>query len=232
MHSESREKPKSLVGKALWVLRYRPGALLGTIRGYFLFERTRFLSIFFGFDPKQVQLGQGVRLQKLRCLSAEKPHAKILIGEHSIIYENAEINSYGNGKIEFGECAVLGDIRVASRYGVKIGHRFISSWNVFIQDYDPHPILPEERALQVQSICAGFRPRYAAISHQENFHWQPPGENIEIGNDVWVGANSTILKGAKIGDGCIVATGSVVLGGTYPNRSLIAGNPARVIREL
>lgn len=232
MQIESREKPKSLVGKAFWLLRHRPGAFWGTIRGYFLFERTRVLLIFFGFDRTQVQLGRGVRLQKLKCLQAEKPYAKILIGDHSIVYENAEISSYEKAQVEFGECAVLGDLRIASRYGVKIGRRFVSSWNVFIQDYDPHPTRPEERARQIEAICAGFRPRYASTPFQESFPWQPPGEAIEIGDDVWVGANSTILKGAKIGNGCIIATGSVVLGGVYPDRSLIAGNPARVIKEL
>jgi acetyltransferase-like isoleucine patch superfamily enzyme len=232
MQTESREKPKSLVGKALWVLKYRPETLFATARGYFLFGWTRLLLTFFGFDPSNVQLGQNVRLQKRRCLSAEKPYAKILIGDHSIVYENAEISSYGDGKIQLGECAVLGDIRIASRYSVTIGHRFISSWNVFIQDYDPHPILPEERALQIQAICAGFRPKYAPTPFSEKFDWNPPGEAIEIGNDVWVGANSTILKGAKIGSGCMIATGSVVLAGIYPDRSLIAGSPARVIKQI
>jgi acetyltransferase-like isoleucine patch superfamily enzyme len=232
MHAESREKPKSLVGKAFWVLRYRPGSLIALARGYFLFEWTRFLKIFFGADSAQIELGQGVRLQKLRSLSAEKPDAKILIGAHSIIYENAEIAAYGQGRIQIGECSVLGNLKIVSRYRITIGARFMSSWNVFIQDYDPHPVDPSERGRQVQSICASFRPRYAPISHPEKYDWTPPGQSIEIGDDVWIGANSTILKGVQIGQGCIIATGSVVLAGVYPERSLLAGNPARVVKTL
>ncbi len=225
-------KPKSLLGKAFWVMRYRPAAFFGSLRGYFLFERTRFLKRFFGPDPKQVKLGVNVRLQKLWALHAEKPSAQIDVGDHSVIYEKADIGAYGAGRIDIGECAVLGDIRIASRYGIKIGKRFISSWNVFIQDFDPHPISPEERAQQIQAICASFRPRYAPVPHAETSSWAFPGDPIEIGDDVWIGANCTVLKGARIGNGCIVATGAVVLAGTYPDRSIIGGNPAKVVKTL
>ena len=50
-----------------------------------------------------------------------------------------------------------------------------------------------------------------------------------MGNDVWIGAGATILPGARIGDGVIVGAGAVV-GGTVPPYTVVAGNPARVIR--
>jgi virginiamycin A acetyltransferase len=56
------------------------------------------------------------------------------------------------------------------------------------------------------------------------------GTDTEIGNDVWIGAGARILPGARIGDGVIVGTGAVV-GGTVPPYCIVAGNPARVIRE-
>jgi acetyltransferase-like isoleucine patch superfamily enzyme len=232
MRAESPEKPKSLVGKAWWVLVHRPREFFGSLRGYFLFERTRLLRLIFGAQGSSVDLGRGVRLQKLGCLRSEKPNAKIQIGDHSIIYENAELSAYGAGKIQIGPCAVLGDLRIVSRYEIKIGSRFLSSWNVFIQDFDPHPTSQPERAKQVEAICGSFRPRYCSHPFEENFSWSAPGEAIEIGDDVWMGANSTVLKGAKIGSGSIVATGSVVLKGVYPEKSLIAGNPAQVIKRL
>ena len=51
-----------------------------------------------------------------------------------------------------------------------------------------------------------------------------------VGNDVWIGAGATILPGARIGDGVIVGAGAVV-GGTIPPYTVVAGNPARVIRH-
>jgi virginiamycin A acetyltransferase len=51
-----------------------------------------------------------------------------------------------------------------------------------------------------------------------------------IGNDVWIGQNSTILPGVKIGDGAIIGMKSVV-GSDIEPYTIAAGNPARIIRK-
>ena len=50
-----------------------------------------------------------------------------------------------------------------------------------------------------------------------------------IGNDVWVGANSVILPGVKIGTGAIVGAGSVVTK-DVPEYAIVVGNPARILK--
>lgn len=55
-------------------------------------------------------------------------------------------------------------------------------------------------------------------------------KDILIGNDVWVGANSIITSGVKIGDGVIVAAGSVVTKDVPPN-CIVGGIPAKVIKQ-
>ncbi|MBM9500858.1 CatB-related O-acetyltransferase [Leptospira sp. 201903071] len=55
------------------------------------------------------------------------------------------------------------------------------------------------------------------------------GDTI-VGNDVWIGTNSVILPGVKIGDGVIVGAYSIVAR-DVPPYSIVAGNPAAVIRE-
>lgn len=57
------------------------------------------------------------------------------------------------------------------------------------------------------------------------------GEDIVIGNDVWIGQRCTILAGAKIGDGCIVCAGAVVTRGEYPPYTVIGGVPAKFIKR-
>ena len=53
---------------------------------------------------------------------------------------------------------------------------------------------------------------------------------IVIGDDVWIGAGSTVLPGVTIGSGSIIGAGSVVTR-DVPAYSVAAGNPARVLRD-
>ncbi len=54
---------------------------------------------------------------------------------------------------------------------------------------------------------------------------------VHIGNNVWIGANTVILRGSTIGDGAVIAAGAVVKG-KIPAREVWGGVPARKIREL
>lgn len=54
---------------------------------------------------------------------------------------------------------------------------------------------------------------------------------IKIGNDVWVGGNCVILAGVTIGDNSVVAAGSIVTK-DVPKNTVVAGNPARIIKEI
>lgn len=54
---------------------------------------------------------------------------------------------------------------------------------------------------------------------------------ISIGADCWLGARTTVLDGAQVGDGCVFAAGSVVIAGRYPPRGIYGGVPARLLRQ-
>jgi acetyltransferase-like isoleucine patch superfamily enzyme len=212
--------------KIVRTLRERPLFFFEYVRTVLLFQRTKCLiaiARLAGFFPSHIKIGPGTKVQRLRCLRLELPHARIAIGAHSIIYENAKIEAFGSGKIEIGECAVIGDTRITSRSQITIGKRFLSSWNVLIQDFDPHPTDPELRGRQVESMCGVGAPL-------EN--WTFPTNDIVIGDDVWAGANVSVLKGARIGSGCVLATGAVVVAGDWPARSVLAGSPAKVIKTI
>ena len=56
-------------------------------------------------------------------------------------------------------------------------------------------------------------------------------KQVKIGNHCWIGANTTLLSGVSLGDGCVVAAGSV-LKGEYPPFTLIAGNPGKVLKKV
>jgi acetyltransferase-like isoleucine patch superfamily enzyme len=227
------QKIKSnLISKALWVLKNRPMQFLSNLRSYWLFSRTRFLWKILGPSEKQVSLGKNVRIERFRCLLADGTSTHIEVGDHSVIYEKAKVQAFGNGHISIGSCCVLSDVRIYSRAQVRIGHRALISWNAFIQDFDPHPTEPALRAIQVENAAHHLEPHWGKKRIQ-TLDWDFPSAPIEIGDDVWIGANVILLKGCKIGSGSIVAAGSVVTGGSeFPEYSLIGGNPARLLKTL
>jgi acetyltransferase-like isoleucine patch superfamily enzyme len=85
---------------------------------------------------------------------------------------------------------------------VEIGSGCAISWDVQLMDTDFH------------HIAAGARNT----------------QKITIGNDVWIGSRAMILKGVTIGDGAVIAAGAVVTKDVAP-RQVVAGNPARVVKE-
>jgi acetyltransferase-like isoleucine patch superfamily enzyme len=95
---------------------------------------------------------------------------------------------------------------------VTIGRHCLLAGGVAIFDMDGHPLDADARR-------AG-RPT-------------PPDQvrAVRLGNDVWVGAGSVILKGVTIGDRSIVAARSVVTTSVPPD-TVVAGNPARVVKHL
>jgi len=58
----------------------------------------------------------------------------------------------------------------------------------------------------------------------------PNKGNLNIGNDVWIGYNATIMAGITIGDGAIIATNSTVVKDVEPY-SIVGGNPATEIKK-
>jgi len=54
---------------------------------------------------------------------------------------------------------------------------------------------------------------------------------VTIGNDIWIGANAVILPGVTIGDHSVVAAGAVVTKDVPPH-SLVAGVPAKIIKQI
>lgn len=67
------------------------------------------------------------------------------------------------------------------------------------------------------------------VSSCRNSNPQKKRQQIIIGNDVWIGAYTTIMGGVRIGNGAVVGAGSVVTK-DVPPYAVVAGNPASIIR--
>ena len=107
------------------------------------------------------------------------------------------------------DCGFTGTTLVAADR-VVIGDRVLVGGNASIVDFDFHPLTPEARA---ENINAGT------------------AAPIVIEDDVFVGVDALILKGVTVGEGAVVGAGSVVTQDVSP-RTVVAGNPATVVRTL
>lgn len=61
-------------------------------------------------------------------------------------------------------------------------------------------------------------------------HPETLSERTIIGSDVWIGYGAVVLSGVTVGDSSVIAAGSIVTADVPPN-SVVAGNPARVVRQ-
>ncbi len=90
---------------------------------------------------------------------------------------------------------------------IATGKHVLISWEVLIMDTDQHRIFNSENEIINED------------------------RKITIGSGVWLGARSTIVKGTEIGNNIVVAAGSLVVGKHSQSNTVIAGNPAKVVKK-
>ena len=124
----------------------------------------------------------------------------------------------GNAEIVIGNNVGISGATIYARKGIFIGDNTCVGGNCKILDNDFHPIEVETRNKLLADPKGGDSDKVFA-------------KEIRIGRDCFIGCNTIILKGTVLGDGCVVGAGAVVSGAFEP-KSVIIGNPARVIRKL
>lgn len=126
----------------------------------------------------------------------------LVIGNGTSIFIDDEAHLFIGGRRSESAAGITERSRRMVRNHVHIGYDSIIAWNVFITGCDWHTI--------------------AGKSYQED---------VFIGDHVWIALNSTILKGSRVGNGCVVGAHSLVPGTTLPENCLAAGNPANIIKK-
>lgn len=151
-----------------------------------------------------------------------KKRDNIIIGENTIIRGKLLVTNYG-GKIEIGNNVYIGiGSNVWSGESIKIGNDVLISHNVNIIDTNSHEINYKERSINYKKmLLVGHPSTQGAIET----------DKIIIESHSWISFGVSILKGVTIGKGAIVASDSVVTK-DVPPFTLVAGNPAKVVKEL
>lgn len=109
--------------------------------------------------------------------------------------------------LEIGDGVAMSATTIVCRYAVRIGHHVKIGGNCVLYDSDFH------------SLYSEIRRDVVADREQAN------SAAVVIGNDVFIGAHSTILKGVQVGDGAVIGACSVVRK-SIPAGEIWAGNPA------
>jgi acetyltransferase-like isoleucine patch superfamily enzyme len=140
------------------------------------------------------------------------------IHERSIL----EPGTFMNGFVHIQNAYCQANLQLGNN--VYIGHQSFIGWGVEIGSYSS--------IAMNATIGAGEHTKDWLTTHniaQSLFKTTLNDNNLKIGNDCWIGANTFIRNGIKIADGSIIGAGSVVLNDTF-EYSINVGNPSRIIK--
>jgi len=166
--------------------------------------------------------GPGTRILATgRIVNPQGSKDAISIGEFSWIAGELLVFPQ-SGRIRVGDYCYIGEgSRVWSSCEVEIGSRVFLAHGVNVHDNDAHSRSAKERHTHFRELVT-----LGAASFAESVE----SATTVIEDDAWIGFNSTILKGVRIGRGAIVGAAAVVTRNVEPY-SVVAGNPATVVAQ-
>lgn len=171
-------------------------------------------------NHKNAMIGLNTRIfEEAKIYNHLNDRTKIVIGENSDI--RGELMLFGHaGEIIIGDyCFVGPNTKIWSAKKIVIGNRVLISHNVNIHDNNSHPI---DKNL-----------RHEDFKHINKFGLQKTNDlnekQIEIGDDSWIGFNTTILKGVIIGKSVIIGANTLVTK-DVPDFAVCVGNPMKIIK--
>lgn len=155
-----------------------------------------------------LKIGTDVTIENYVKLSYYKPNKNKICLKNKVYISRGSILSSYFGSITIGSNTFIGEyVIIYGQGGVIIGENTLIAMHTCILSSN-HTIPSKTNNIRDKSD----------ILLQTN-----------IGNDVWVGANVTVLGGVRIGDGAIIGAGAVVTK-NIPPYAIAVGNPAKVIR--
>lgn len=110
---------------------------------------------------------------------------------------------------------------------IHLGSRFFANFDCVM--LDGAPITVGDDVLLGPKV--GLYTSHHALDPLERAAGACRAAPVTLGNAVWIGGGATVLPGVTIGDGAVVGAGSVVTR-DVPARVVVAGNPARVLRDI
>jgi len=158
---------------------------------------------------------------------AKKDKLYVSIDENCILFGKIVFNSTSGEVIIGKNTQINGEIICTNK--VVLGDNIFLAWGVSLFDNDSHSLDYIDRINDMTSQLNDIRNGDSFIKNKD---WSIVKSGpINIKDYAWIGMNSIILKGVTIGEGAIVAAGSVVTK-DVPDWTIVAGNPAQVVKKI
>jgi acetyltransferase-like isoleucine patch superfamily enzyme len=168
----------------------------------------------------RVSIGRDTRLVGASLVVRDAPGCSLGIGDGSDIAASMVLEAAG-ARIQVGDRTHIGGgTLLDASTEIVVGDDVLIAFGALIMDHDSHSLDFDHRRHDVGEWIQGRKD----WSHV-------PRSAVRVGDKVWVGTRAIVLKGVHLGEGSVVAAGSVVTR-DVPAWTLVAGSPARVIREL
>lgn len=128
------------------------------------------------------------------------------------------------------ESTIYGMARIYAPRSVSVGKNV--SINDFVHIWGAGGVwIGDNTLIATHSVITSQTHDVAALKLGKLYRQTAVEREVRIGSNVWIGSGAIILPGVTIGDGSIVAAGAVVTR-DVPPRTLVAGMPARLVRQL
>lgn len=150
-------------------------------------------------------------------------------GKHAVIHHSARMDTPPYRKFSLGDYSVIESFACINNAvgDVQIGdHTRVGLHNTIIGPVKIGHHVNLAQGITVTALNHNFDDTTKRIDEQ-GVNTNP----VTIEDDVWIGANAVILPGVTIGNHCVVAAGAVVTK-DIPPHSLVAGVPAKIIKQI
>jgi acetyltransferase-like isoleucine patch superfamily enzyme len=160
--------------------------------------------------PAMIQIGFGEVgiFDQNNSRSIWQVNGNVIFGGRCSIGHGSKISVGNNATLKLGEnFTITAESSIVCHENIIFGDNCLLSWDILIMDTDFHKIKNfDNKVINAKKA-------------------------IKIGNNVWIGCRSLVLKGCEIGNNCVIAANTTIVKSFNLENKILGGNPAKVLKD-